>query len=156
MSISTFATAASHSPLKARSISLRVVSAIPADQIKRFVEENKARVRAQLERLRKTNEARGAEVAAAQRAYDEAKKTVDDLTAQKEAVSSRQSELNSSSQPYLDALTEEDLGDSPALKGALKDAPERPYRAPHSESQRKMINLTLTVKSDSYQLDISR
>jgi predicted metal-dependent hydrolase len=100
-------------------LGLVVVSAIPADQIKRFVEEKKARVRAQLERLRKTNEARGAEVAAAQRAYDEAKKTVDDLTAQKEAVSSRQSELNSSSQPYLDGLTEEDLGDSPALAAEL-------------------------------------
>lgn len=100
-------------------LGLVIVSAIPADQIKRFVEEKKARVRAQLERLRKTNEARGAEVAAAQRAYDEAKKTVDDLTAQKEAVSSRQSELNSSSQPYLDGLTEEDLGDSPALAAEL-------------------------------------
>jgi hypothetical protein len=107
-------------------LGLVVVSAIPAEQIKRFVEEKKARVRAQLERLRKTNEARGAEVAAAQRAYDEAKKTVDDLTAQKEAVSSRQSELSSSSQPYLDGLTEEDLGDSPAL--AAEAAKQRKVR----------------------------
>jgi hypothetical protein len=38
-------------------LGLVVVSAIPAEQIKRFVEEKKARVRAQPERLRKTNEA---------------------------------------------------------------------------------------------------
>ncbi|HEX8686478.1 MAG TPA: hypothetical protein VF736_14325 [Pyrinomonadaceae bacterium] len=100
-------------------LGLVVVSAIPAEQIKRFVEEKKSRAKAQLERLRKTNEARGAEVAAAQRAYDEAKKAVDDLNAQKEAVLSRQSELNSSSQPYLDDLAEEDLGDSPALAAEL-------------------------------------
>jgi hypothetical protein len=107
-------------------LGLVVVSAIPADQIKRFVEEKKARVRAQLERLRRTNEARGADIDAAQRAYDEAKKTVDDLTAQKEAVSSRQAELNSSSQPYLDDLIEEDLGDSPAL--AAEVAKQRKVR----------------------------
>jgi predicted metal-dependent hydrolase len=107
-------------------LGLVVVSAIPADQIKRFVEEKKARVKAQLERLRKANEARGAEVAAAQRAYDEAKKAVDDLTAQKEAVSSRQSELNASSQPNLDDLAEEDLSDSPAL--AAEVAKQRKVR----------------------------
>jgi hypothetical protein len=107
-------------------LGLVVVSAIPAEQIKRFVEEKKARVRAQLERLSKTNEARGAEVAAAQRAYDEAKKAVDDLTAQKEVVSSRQSELNSSSQPYLDDLADEDMGDSPAF--AAEVAKQRKVR----------------------------
>src|SRR5687767_14591878 len=43
-------------------LGLVVVSAIPADRIERFVEEKKARVRAQLERLRKATEARGADV----------------------------------------------------------------------------------------------
>lgn len=107
-------------------LGLVIVSAVPADRMKQFVENKKSHIKSQLDRLKKADESRGADLAAAQKGYDEAKKMLDDLLAEKTAIASRQEELGSSINPYLDSPYLVDEDDSSAL--AAEVAKQRKVR----------------------------
>lgn len=82
-------------------LGLVLVSAIPEDRMQQFIENKKSYIRTQYNNLKTYQDSYKNTFDIAQKNYDDAKKSFDVISSEKSALSIREQELNSNSNPYI-------------------------------------------------------